>query len=515
MTGKQGTEELLNWLRDIPDQALLTPEQIARRAEALVKRSDFSLEVIGKSSAGRDIQALHLAGAGPAILAWGFPHPDEPLGALALLAMCEAIADRGRPRGLEQAELWMVPVADPDQAALNSGWIAEGTLSAYLEGDWRPLYSGLEIDYQFPIMHPPFYQPRDRSIEGLGKPLRESNALADLIDRARPQLLGLMHSNHVSGAYTFLSHRPSSELIESFDLLNQSLGVRPHLGERPDPGRRWKTKRPDLLKEERLDSRKRKMERKFGSLEGKSLVGCVSAAQYLESLKPEALALTPEAGLWIPEEIDDRSLSGEKREVNKKREAGRERWYGNLPLGDGEEMEICYHTFKSQGEDREVAEETELTRGMAGVEAIELRRYFLSKADQIFEQAKPLLRDKDSPRLRERRAINVEGARVNDKSMLIFRADPSYRRPASKAEAQDLKLRWGMQTCLWLGHSLSLYREHGLEEAEERQAELLMGARQRLLPEIAEPLPDPMPAVRSQIGRLVLTYRSLSDKVKP
>jgi hypothetical protein len=140
---------------------------------------------------------------------------------------------------------------------------------------------------------------------------------------------------------------------------------------------------------------------------------------------------------------------------------------------------------------------------MAGVEAVEYRRFFLERADRIWAEHSVAL-SADSPRRREREHIRVPAARVNDPSMLIFRADPAYLRPATIAAVQDFRIRWGVQTCLWLGHGLQLYREQGLTVAAAAQERLLDWAQETLLPggvAVAEPAVQ----ARSQLARLLLT----------
>lgn len=494
-------EEIIDLVQGLPEVSPQDPEALTRRAAELEKRSRFELINIGRSSAGAEIQALHWPGRSGKVVAWGYPHPDEPIGAMALSMLSEMLAAEQAPEWVDSLEWWIVLCADPDQAALNR-WTRSPSLTGYLESNWRPLYSGLEVDYHFPISSPPFLQRRGKSAEGLSPPLPESCALADLLDMARPDLLCLMHSNHVAGAYDYFAKRPSSDLVEAFDQVAQEFNTPRHLAERPDPGRRWKTARPDLLKEPTLKDRLRRAEVRFGDLAGLTLAGCVSAAQYLESLSPDSQVLTPEAGIWTPAGIDDTSPSGETREVTvrrfQKNGAWREGVYGNL-LG----AEICYQTSPASGDAPQKSKTVPLTRGMAGVEAIEARRHFLERADRIFEQAKPLLEGQDSHWLRERRAITIPGSRVNDRSMLIFRSDAAYRKQATVAQETDLRLRWGMQSCLWLSHSLQLYRHHGLDKQAAAQEELLRQARGALLQGLEE-TPSLDAAARSQLARVLL-----------
>lgn len=494
-------EEIIALTRGLREVSAESPETLARRASELAERSRFELVNIGSSSAGTEIQALHWPGQGRRIVSWGYPHPDEPIGAMALVMLSEMLAAGQAPAWVESLDWWIVLCADPDQATLNR-WTRNPSLSSYLESNWRPLYSGLEVDYHFPISSPPFLQRRGQSAEGLSPPLPESCALADLLDMARPDLLCLMHSNHVAGAYDYFAKRPSPELVAAFDQVAKELNVARHLAERPDPGRRWKTSRPDLLKEPALKDRLKRAEGRFGDLTGLTLAGCVSAAQYLESLSPDSQVLTPEAGIWTPTGIDDTSPSGEVRKVTvrrfQKNGSWREGIYGHL-LG----REICYQTAPASGGAPQRSETIPLTRGMAGVEAVEARRHFLDRADRIFEQAKPLLEGQDSRWLRERRAITIPGSRVNDRSMLIFRSDAAYRRQATVAQETDLRLRWGMQSCLWLSHSLQMYRHHSLDRQADAQEELLSEARGSLLQGLEE-TPSLDAAARSQLARLLL-----------
>jgi hypothetical protein len=140
---------------------------------------------------------------------------------------------------------------------------------------------------------------------------------------------------------------------------------------------------------------------------------------------------------------------------------------------------------------------------VAGVEAVELRRFFLGHADRIWARYQSEL-TVPSMRRREREHVRVPAARVNDQSMLIFRTDPAYERPATVAQAADFAARWGLQTCLWLGHGVQLYTEQGLEAAAAEQEKLLAWAQRTLLP-TGLPVTDAGAQARSELARLLLT----------
>jgi len=503
------SDSMLAWANSLAVGSMLPPSGI-EAATAELKALGWKSKQIGKSQSGKPIVALHRPGIGPTVLAYGYPHPDEPAGATSLLVLGRAMASGDTPPLIEQANWWIVLCADPDQAELNNSWIESPGLDSYLRSHWRPIYQHLEVDYQFPIDHPPFWQPRHISIRGLPQPLPESLALAGLIEKIKPDLLALMHGNHASGVYTYLSHRPDSSLVEAWDQGTSCFGLQPHLGERPDPGKRWQTKRPDLLKERRLHDRLRRAETRFGDLDGRRLVGCVSVAQFLESLNPDAVVITPEVGLWQPTGIGDLSLSGQTRRVRiehrQTSKGWRQFWYGTMKMPDGKSQDVCYHVLAADGPSRSRNKTVPLTAGMAGVEAVEMRRWFMIRTDQVYSKASF---PHETVRLFERSKISVPGPRVNDQSMLIFRTAETYQRPATKAQCADLQYRWGMQTCIWIGHGLQLYLEQGDKNAAREQDKLLQQATHSLLGGLPELTPANL-QVRSQLHRLATTLAAVS-----
>jgi hypothetical protein len=101
---------------------LLGPDAIAAKVLRLEK-AGVAVETIGASRAGRPIHAMTV-GHGPVrIAAMSGAHPDEPVGALTVLALAEAIHTDPRLAGLaSQVTLHLVPCANPDGAAKNAAW---------------------------------------------------------------------------------------------------------------------------------------------------------------------------------------------------------------------------------------------------------------------------------------------------------------------------------------------------------------------------------------------------------
>lgn len=507
---KAWRNQLIEWCKRSQPQEHLDPALVGA-CEAELEAAGLQRRLLGYSRSGRPINCLSLEAEDPQlrIFAYGYPHPDEPTGGTAVLELARRLAAGDLPPGLEHASWYLVLCADPDQAMPNRRWIRDPQLVNCLHHHWRPQYLGLEVDYAFPIDWGPFYQPRGWTRPGLRLPLPESLALADLISDVRPHLVGTMHANHASGVYSFFNHRPHASLIDAFDISTRAFGLRVHRGERPDPGKRWVKTRTDLLKERTLQDRLRRLRELVGDPGNRRYLGCVSIAQYLESLDPEAVILTPEVGIFDLPGIDDTQPTEQTRvvcdRIEQTRRGPRRVVRGMMEMPDGSARQVCYHIHPPDTPSAGGEVELALTRGMAGVEAIERRRFWLARADRLWQAYRHQL-DLLTDRRRERERIRVPARAVNDRAMLIFRTSPTYMRTATVAEALDFEVRWALQDCLWLGHARQLYEEQGLEEAEAKAAALLELASSRL-PALT---PTPVAAqVQSQLARLLMTAAAM------
>ena len=119
--------------------------------------------VIGHSIQHRPITLVHVAGTGPRILVVGCIHGNEPAG----IAIVRAL-ERTHPK----ADLWLVPVLNPDGLA----------------ADTRQNAHGVDLNRNFPSLWQHFGHPGSTYYSG-PKPFSEpeTRAARDLIRRIKPR----------------------------------------------------------------------------------------------------------------------------------------------------------------------------------------------------------------------------------------------------------------------------------------------------------------------------------------
>lgn len=484
------------------------------------------IERVGQSREGRDIKAAVLPlGPNPThtMLAWGYPHPDEPIGAAALAELGEA-ALRNRLRALQDWKLVLILCADPDNVNRQLWLRGDGSARDWARGVWHPNHLGLEVDYGFPLQWGPFYQPasyqgRCHSEEECRArcggppckrealpwgPLPESLALANAIQRWQPEIVAAMHSHHTSGDYTFLLERESPEVLDDMLQLPSAMGSLRHRGEAIDRGRAWKRGASDLLREDTLEAHRARIERRDDYRPGARYRGNASAAHYIEALPWQAQFICPETALFRSPLFADENITAEMVELQtgtEKRRKGLSRvtrfWHDGRWVRAYQIRDLTQYDTKKQLEPS--------PRAVYGVRALLRRRQALARADEIWDSLQPLP-SSDHLYREEHARTSVPGAFVGDRSMLIFRARADYRKPATRAQEYSFRWIWPMHTASLLGNLVSGLRHEDPENPTVRAALRRAEALQDLeLAEVSEELlqeADRKVSMTSQVARV-------------
>lgn len=485
------------------------------------------LAILGRSTEGSPIRAAEISlGPDPqrTMLAWGYPHPDEPVGAAALRALGEAALD-GKLGFLENWKIVLLLCADPDQAARQTWLEGSGSMRDWAAGVWRPTHLGLEVDYGFPIDYPPFYQPpsydgachtaAECSFRHGGypcpradrpfAPLRESLALREAIRRYRPNLIASMHSTHTGGDYTFLLHRESPSVLQDLVEIPEASGSVRYLGEAIDRGHRWRADAPDLIREYTLENHTRHLQRMPSYQEGLLYAGNASAASVIEAELPEAQFICPETALFRAPEFSDVRPSSKKLQLRRGTMQRRKGLYEVLLFSQGSEWIVGQQERATKN--RPIQQELAWApRSVLGARALTRRRRALAAADLIWKELESIKR---RPHLyeEERSRITVPGNYVGDGSMLIFRSREDYRRRATRAQAASFLWLWPAHTASLLGNLSTWLRAQDQDRPEISRAiekvQSLQDAEIRRLPHSLQKESDRSVGMRSQLARII------------
>jgi len=180
---------------------------------------------IGTSRSSDPIYALKVGDGENIVLAFAFPHPNEPVGSLTLEFLSWKLAkDRDLLKSTESTFL-IVKVADVFGARLNEGWFkGPFDMKKYALNYYRPP-GYKQVEWTFPVEYKEFKW---------NKPIEETKALMKLIDEYKPDVIYSLHNAGFTGVYYYLS-RPLPKVHKKLKDFPRKLNVPIHLGEPEAP----------------------------------------------------------------------------------------------------------------------------------------------------------------------------------------------------------------------------------------------------------------------------------------
>ncbi len=520
-------EDWQKWLQTAPNpNTYHTAAELASIQKDWLKQG-IPLIDLGLSREGKEIKASLFGTGSKTLLAWGYPHPEEPLGAEALVWLGNGLIEGSI--NLEDFKIAMILCADPDQTSRQKWLSGPRTAKNFVSGCFRPTHLGLEVDYGFPLEWGEFSQPKDAEglcrmksecLERCGEeckfinlpyaPLPESLALAKAIELFEPTIVASLHSTFAGGDYTFLLERESPEVLNDLIEIPASVGSLRYLGEPIDRGRRWKKDAPDLIHEPNLESFTKRLHKHHSYEEGWLYGGNHSASAFVESQENGCQFVCPEAALFRHNDFAVTDLVNEEVDVwvsvEDRPRAGRSRvWRSSI----NDELVIISQE-KTPGLRRQKMKQIKqpLTRSYAAVSALWDRREALHESDIIWNHIVSLDDLVLHPYFEERQSISVPGKYVHDQALRIFRSDPSFRKTINTAQLATYRFLWPLHTAWLLGGMSCFLDEQDLNNPVIGQAKIdLEGIQDRMLRQLpAEMLVegDRAPSLKSIIGRLMI-----------
>jgi len=173
----------------------------------------------GASRAGHAIRCIEIPGGAHEALLVAMPHPEEPVGALALEYLLPLLAG-----GLAEElgfNFSAIKCADPDAARLNEPWFGEPyDLAGYLLRAYRPPLRD-QFEWTFPVEYKRY---------AFTRPLPEAAAVMEVIGRRPLDFYMSLHNAGFSGAYFYLSSA-DTRLQEELARVLTAAGLPPDCGE--------------------------------------------------------------------------------------------------------------------------------------------------------------------------------------------------------------------------------------------------------------------------------------------
>ncbi len=290
-------------LADIPNyDAFLTVDEMDANSWALHERHPECVDILeaGQSREGHPILCLKIGNGPKKALAFGCPHPNEPIGCMTLEYFSRRLADDPALREELGFTWYIIKCIDPDGTRLNEGWFkGPFSVSNYARNFFRPAVSQ-QVEWTFPIDYKDLH---------FHEPLPETQTLMRLIERLKPEFMYSLHNAGFGGVYYYISD-PAPDLYARFHQLAVDEQLPLSLGEPEVPYA--VTLHPAIYKFLGVEASYDYYER-FTSLNpAQAVTGGASSAEYAKRFA-DTFTLICELPYFYDARIDDESLAGISR----------------------------------------------------------------------------------------------------------------------------------------------------------------------------------------------------------
>lgn len=221
-------EQLNIMISAIPDYTtFLTVDEMDESSKKLVEQYPDRVEVrnIGNSREGNPIYCLKIGKGKKAALAYGCPHPNEPIGAMLIEFFSRYLVENDQIVEDMDYTWYLIKSIDVDGTRLNEGWFrGPFTLQNYARNFFRPA-GHKQVDWTFPIEYKKL---------NFQSPIPETQALMKLIEEIKPQFNYSLHNAGFGGVYWYLTE-PLPELYDKLRDIAARHKVPLNLGEPESP----------------------------------------------------------------------------------------------------------------------------------------------------------------------------------------------------------------------------------------------------------------------------------------
>jgi len=191
---------------------LLTVSEINREFKKIVPQENIFL--LGKSSNGREIFGAKIGIGKKNALVYGFPHPNEAVGALTALQLIKEILNSS---DLQNKYTWyIIPCVDPDGAKLNQEWFKNKlNINIYINNFFRQAM-GRQVEWSFPFKYKNY---------SFNRPTKETRLLVRLIDKTKPSFICPLHNSGIGGVFWYVTKTMPQGYYQSLITTCRKLGL--------------------------------------------------------------------------------------------------------------------------------------------------------------------------------------------------------------------------------------------------------------------------------------------------
>lgn len=216
-------------LSAVPDYTkFMTVDELDASALELADQYPDIVEVmtIGHSTDGSPILCLKIGAGSRNALAYGCPHPNEPMGAISMEYFAKALAGSQQLREVLDYTWYIIKCSDPDGTRLNEKWFGLPlTLYNFTRNVYRPA-AYRQVEWTFPIHY------KNHVFEN---PIPETKALMNLIEEIRPDFIYSLHNCMFGGAYWYLLNPLDEAAYNKLRDSARNRGIALRLGEPESP----------------------------------------------------------------------------------------------------------------------------------------------------------------------------------------------------------------------------------------------------------------------------------------
>lgn len=293
------TDDLMKLLDSVPPVSRFPSQcELMEKVTGLAKNRAFQVRSIGESKNGMPIHSVRWGRGETKALIVGFPHPNEPVGAVSVLSLFHLFESQSEKMMGDRVEWNIIPCIDPEGMLLNQGWMTqEFSFESFMKYFYRQKVDE-QVEWSFPVDYKRF---------SFTRPTHETKVLMSAINDIRPDFYMPLHNFMAGGAYYYLGGEDRQRYIPRLTSLVSDLGLQFYI---TDAQASWvETLAPAFYGEVTAKAQYDYFSQIFENPEGRMASGG-SSFDYLKEINPAVRTLVAELPYVQHEKMNSKRKTG-------------------------------------------------------------------------------------------------------------------------------------------------------------------------------------------------------------